>query len=257
MHFGSRPRRDEHAPRLALVADRLVLWDFDGTLAMRPGLWSGCVIEVLDEQEPGHGIVRERIRAALRDGFPWHVAHEAHPHLSDPERWWEPVEDLLARAIASAGFTAGRSAELSRAVRMRFIDGAVGWRLYPDTLPALQRVTRAGWLSAILSNHVPELPELARRLGLGELVEQVFTSATIGFEKPHPEAFRHALSACGEPARRWMVGDNLVADIGGAQALGIPAILVRSEGAAPLRAEDLAGAVDLILEADANVCSQS
>jgi putative hydrolase of the HAD superfamily len=58
----------------------------------------------------------------------------------------------------------------------------------------------------------------------------VFSSALIGYDKPHPEAFRHALRACGEPARRWMVGDNPVADVRGAQTVGIPALLIRTEG---------------------------
>ena len=34
----------------------MVMWDFDGTLAQRPGLWGACVIEVLDEAEPDHGV---------------------------------------------------------------------------------------------------------------------------------------------------------------------------------------------------------
>jgi phosphoglycolate phosphatase-like HAD superfamily hydrolase len=29
-----------------------VLWDFDGTLTERPGLWSGCVLELLDDTLP-------------------------------------------------------------------------------------------------------------------------------------------------------------------------------------------------------------
>jgi putative hydrolase of the HAD superfamily len=35
----------------------------------------------------------------------------------------------------------------------------------------------------------------------------------------------------GQPARMWMVGDNPVADIRGAEAVGIPAFLVHTESA--------------------------
>jgi len=48
----------------------LVLWDFDGTLAERPGMWRGCLVETLDADEPGHsnGVglleVAERILAS-------------------------------------------------------------------------------------------------------------------------------------------------------------------------------------------------
>ena len=70
-------------------------------------------------------------------------------------------------------------------------------------------------------------------LGLSDLVERVFTSAVIGYDKPHPEAFRHALRESGDPATRWMVGDNPVADVAGAEALGIPAVLIRTAGGEP------------------------
>ena len=43
-----------------------------------------------------------------------------------------------------------------------------------------------------------------------------------------------------------MVGDNPVADVAGAQAAGIPAVLVRQEGPAELRADGLMDAVALI-----------
>jgi putative hydrolase of the HAD superfamily len=66
------------------------------------------------------------------------------------------------------------------------------------------------------------------QLRLHDLVERVFTSATLGYEKPNPEIFRHALRESGEPRRRWMVGDNPVADVDGAEALGIPALLIRN-----------------------------
>jgi putative hydrolase of the HAD superfamily len=80
---------------------------------------------------------------------------------------------------------------------------------------------------------VPELPALVGALGLEDLIDGVYTSAAIGYDKPHPEAFRHALRESGDPARRWMVGDNPVADVKGAQALGIPALLIRTAGGEP------------------------
>jgi putative hydrolase of the HAD superfamily len=61
---------------------------------------------------------------------------------------------------------------------------------------------------------------------LGELIDDLLTSAAIGYEKPHPEAFRLALGTVS-PERAWMIGDNPVADIGGANGVGAHAILVR------------------------------
>jgi putative hydrolase of the HAD superfamily len=84
---------------LASVSTGVVMWDFDGTLAWRPGLWSACVLEVLDEHEPGHSGSLERLRGDLRDGFPWHRASEAHPELCEPDAWWASLAPLLGRAF--------------------------------------------------------------------------------------------------------------------------------------------------------------
>jgi putative hydrolase of the HAD superfamily len=50
-----------------------------------------------------------------------------------------------------------------------------------------------------------------------------------GYEKPHPQAFLQALDMLGRSQTVWMIGDNIEADVLGAQVVGIPAILVRKE----------------------------
>jgi putative hydrolase of the HAD superfamily len=208
--------------------DRVVLWDFDGTLAHRPGMWRGCMTETLDEHEHGHGIDPDQLRPFLRDGFPWHRPEIAHPELCEPEHWWTHVEALLAAAYEGVGIQAVRARELARLARQRYVDASQGWRLFSDTKPTLESLRESGWRHAILSNHVPELPALVDGLGLSGLIDVVLTSAATGYEKPNPRAFEHALEACGRPREVWMVGDNPVADAAGAEAVGIPAVLVRS-----------------------------
>jgi putative hydrolase of the HAD superfamily len=231
------------------VPHRVVLWDFDGTLAQRPGMWSSCVMEVLDEAEPRHAVSLGQIRAGLKNGFPWHSPYKPHAHLGDPEAWWQAVGALLEAAIEAVGFAPARARELAKAVRVRYVDGRYGWHLFDDTMPALTAVADHGWRSVVVSNHVPELPELAEHLGLMGPIDAVFTSARTGFEKPHPEAFRIALRACGEPEMAWMVGDNPVADVAGAEAIGLPAILARTaDPSATLRAADLNQAAAMIID---------
>jgi putative hydrolase of the HAD superfamily len=229
----------------------VVLWDFDGTLAWRPGLWGGCMLELLDELAPGHAAELERVRAALKGGFPWDRHNEPHPELSSPDAWWQAITPMLSRALSGAVAEA-RVPELVDAFRLRFTDASRGWRVFDDSAEALGATAAAGWRNAVLSNHVPELSTLVEQLGLGGLVERVFSSASTGYEKPHPEAFRLALRAFGDPPRRWMVGDNPTADVAGAEAIGIPAILVRTNGTARRTARDVATAARLIVAADAS-----
>lgn len=226
--------------------ERVVLWDFDGTLAHRPGLWGACLVEVLDEQHPGHGVDVDRVRPFLRDGFPWHRPDVAHPELSEPRDWWGHVEALLTSAYEGVGIESGRARQLARLAGERYVDAGCGWRLYDDTVPVLEQLRAEGWRHAILSNHVPELPALVSGLGLSSLIDVVLSSAATGYEKPNPKAFELALSRCGAPRQVWMVGDNPVADVGGASAVGIPAILVRTTADVEHLADDLHRAAAII-----------
>jgi putative hydrolase of the HAD superfamily len=205
-----------------------VLWDFDGTLATRPGLWSACLLEVLDEHEPGHRVAVDDLRTALRDGFPWHRPEVPHPELCAAGAWWAHVGGLLARAFAAAGYDDERAAQLAALTRELYVDATRGWRLFDDVLPALEGLSRLGWRHVILSNHVPELASIVSGLGLEPLVDAVVNSAVTGYEKPHPQAFALARAAAGDPRTVWMVGDSVSADVAGAEAAGIPAILVRT-----------------------------
>jgi putative hydrolase of the HAD superfamily len=223
----------------------VIFWDFDGTLAHRPGMWGRCLLETLDEHESGHGIGEEALRPFLKEGFPWHAPDVPHPQLGDAEAWWEQVEQILSRAFTGVGYEAARAAELARLSRSRYVDGTRGWRLYDDSKEALTRLQEEGWRHAILSNHVPELAGIVESLGLTGLLFAIVNSALTGYEKPNPEAFAIARRSAGFPDAIWMVGDSTTADILGAEAVGIPAILVRREDPAAARqAPDLlAGAV--------------
>lgn len=235
--------------------NRTIFWDFDGTLGRRTGsmpgigggLWAPSLIEVLEEEEPGHGIDPEAIRPQLRGSFPWHQPEEAHPELSDPDAWWTHVTPLFVRAFEAVGIDSARARELAVRVRERYVDPAC-WALYPDVVPVLEELAAGGWRHVILSNHVPELEDIVRALGLAKLVEATVNSALTGYEKPHPEAFEVARRLAGHPDEVWMVGDNPEADVRGAEDAGIPAILVRRDPVDTTRrhAPNLEGAAAII-----------
>lgn len=210
------------------MAKRAILWDFDGTLAYREGLWGGCLAEVLQEKEPAAGITRDDVRPLLHNGFPWHAPERAHPELSTPEAWWEVVEGLLFQACLKLGFPEATARTYARETHERYIDVA-GFRLFDDTLPALTKLKDAGWRHIILSNHVPELRDIVEGLKLADVIEDSLSSAVTGFEKPNPKAFELGREAAGFPDELWMVGDNPEADVRGAESVGIPAILVRHD----------------------------
>jgi putative hydrolase of the HAD superfamily len=208
------------------VSGRAVLWDFDGTLAVRPGHWGECLVEVLDAREPGHGLTAADLAPFLRHGFPWHEHDRPHPHLSEPDAWWQHIGQVLLAVLTSAKLPETRAADHLRHFRGTYLDTA-RWSVFPDAADALALTAAAGWRNVIVSNHAPELSGLVTDLGLGTHVHEVITSARCGYEKPHPAIFDLARQAAGNPEMAWMVGDNPIADIAGAARAGLPGVLVR------------------------------
>ena len=94
----------------------------------------------------------------------------------------------------------------------------------------------SGCLADALEDVLPAHRPLLARAYRAASFDAVVKFALTGYEKPHPEAFAAGRRAAGEPDELWMVGDNAVADIEGATAAGIPAILVRRDGAPGLDA---------------------
>jgi putative hydrolase of the HAD superfamily len=205
----------------------VIFWDFDGTLAHRPGMWRGCLLSALATVEPGHAVSEDAIRRGLSDGFPWHAPSIAHLEIRTPEQWWSSLTPVLVRALEGAGARPDLAAAAAQLVPRTYSDPRF-WHVYDDTHAALTLLRSNGWRHVVLSNHCPELPALVADLGLGVLIDDVITSAATGYEKPNPAMFQIALDRAPS-ARTWMVGDNPMVDIDGATAVGIPAILVRDQ----------------------------
>ncbi|WP_019067120.1 hypothetical protein [Streptomyces hokutonensis] len=130
----------------------VVLWDFDGTLAFRDGMWRGCLVEALTEVTPGHGVTRADLAPGLHDGFPWHRPETGHPALNTPDAWWDALHPLFVKAYVDAGIAAEPAADAARGVRAHYTE-PTRWTVFPDTAAALAELSAAGWRH--VSNHVP------------------------------------------------------------------------------------------------------
>jgi putative hydrolase of the HAD superfamily len=228
------------------AAGQVLIWDFDGTLGHRPGHWAGAIADALADVLGPHDFSRAMISGVIRDGFPWHAPDVPHPLLADADAWWRHLARVLAGAIGRLGVGASDAEEAAARVRSRYTDPA-SWRVFPDSEPALAALSGLGWRHVLLSNHVPELPEIVTGLGLRPHLDAIVNSAATGYEKPHPQAFRLALDQAGRPATAWMIGDNPVADVAGAARAGLPAILVRTRPADGSRhVSDLADVIGLV-----------
>ena len=80
--------------------EKIILWDFEGTLVDRPGRWRSALIEVLDLNEPGHQVDYDQIRPYLKDGLPWHRPDEIHTECNESSSWWASLKPL-SRCLSS------------------------------------------------------------------------------------------------------------------------------------------------------------
>ena len=126
-------------------------------------------------------------------------------------------------ALPAPRAPAGLALSLYEAYTQAFLDRM---RPHPDAQRVLRGIRERRMRLALVTNQVAEfqLRKLVR-LGLDGVFDLVMTSEEAGVEKPLPGIFLLTLERLGVAARdAVMVGDHLVGDVQGAQALGIRAV---------------------------------
>lgn len=101
------------------------------------------------------------------------------------------------------------------------------WKLYPETVETLTALKARGLYLGIISNFDSRLFDLLDGLGIAHFFDPVVISTQAGSAKPAVEIFTQALAYHALRADEALhVGDSLQADIAGAKAAGLAAVLV-------------------------------
>lgn len=106
------------------------------------------------------------------------------------------------------------------------VEQEAGIDLFPDTLPTLEKLTARGVRMAILTNGTVAVQQAKiDRFGLARFFECILIEEAVGAGKPDRRMYDVALEKLRIPASDvWMVGDNLVWDVAGAQRVGIRSV---------------------------------
>jgi putative hydrolase of the HAD superfamily len=151
----------------------------------------------------------------------------------------EPVHDheLFVRYNASViEHMGGRGPGVGAAARDLYAQWAANhhFEMYDDVEPVLRSLVTRGLIVGAISNSHRSLEAFREHFALDGLIHATVSSSEHGFLKPHPSIFEAALSRAGaDPATSVMVGDSLKADVGGALAAGMAAVLLRRSGEVP------------------------
>jgi len=114
-----------------------------------------------------------------------------------------------------------------------FSDSAT-YRLYPDALPAVDKLRAEGYRVGLISNFEGWLEEMLVELQAGDVFEVSIISGLVGVEKPDPRIYEIALEQAGvRPDAAVHVGDSIRLDVEPATSVGLKAVLLDRSGAHP------------------------
>jgi len=168
---------------------------------------------------PSHERLLEAFEQAVRD---WH-ARTAHRLLE------MRALDVLRSTLHRVGIDVSEAA-LNGLERAWAAPRLAIRQVFPEVGEVLAQLSAAGVRLGLISNiwiSGPIIREHLDMLGLLRPFESVVLSSEVGLVKPHRVLFDVALSQLGvSPDEAWYVGDNPHADVAGAKAVGMGAVLV-------------------------------
>ena len=164
-------------------------------------------------------------------------AEKRHTVLGTPRLRGLLVEELLKRLWADQPDDPARlSSAVDRVIANAIAAGHVAVPVWNDVLPGvpegLAALRARGLRLVAVSNSDGSAESVLASVGLRDAVDAVIDSHLVGFSKPDPRLFDAARAAIGgvDAARVVHVGDLYEADVVGAQAAGIAAILIDPVG---------------------------
>jgi len=194
-----------------------VLFDVDFTLA-RPGPELGPEGYVRAGKRHGLALDPARYEEGRQAAL---AALERHPEFEhDDEIWFTFTE----RIILGMGGTPPASYDCAVEIT-RGWERHENFELYDDVAPVLDELRAAGLKIGLVSNSARDVHAFAHHHGLD--IDAGISSFHHGKTKPHASIFRAVLDLLdATPQQAAMVGDTIEADIDGALAIGMRAVLV-------------------------------
>ena len=219
------------APRALAASPKAIILDLDDTIldSGDPDVsWRRICVEFAGNFG---GVTPERFFDALIDARDWfwnndRQAREGRLDLLAARR------TIFARALSSLGVATPEPALVDAMARRYTVLRDEAVTPFRGALGALERLRGSGIQLALLTNGSTEKQwGKIHRFGLTGFFDHIQVEGDLGFSKPDARAFRYALAALDVgPEEAWMVGDNLLADIEGAQRADIFAVWIDAHG---------------------------
>lgn len=207
--------------------DKVIFWDFDGTLVYSERMWSRALYRLLKRHMPDTALTIEDVRGTGLVLYSWEEAEKDNRKLVG-DAWWRYTEGQFYKMYTMIGVPEEIAFRASRDMRSEILK-VNNYHLYADAHKVLDECCKRGYRNYILSNNYPELQQIMDELELTSYFSGLVISAMEGYDKPRREFFQMGLDMAGNPSHAYMVGDNPYADIEGGNQMGMTTILVHRD----------------------------
>lgn len=194
----------------------------DGVTAMNAAWTAVCA-----DAAPACGCDADFLRDAIRrEGMKFWADEAAVGH------WRLDLDGARAivveNALSAEGFDTSRARELATMYARLHRENL---QRFDDAVPTLEALRSAGVRLGLLTNGPRPLQrDKIARFEFEQYFDVIVIEGEFGRGKPEREVFAHALTAVGaDPSEAWHIGDNLYADIAGAQSVGIHAAWIHRD----------------------------
>ncbi len=210
-----------------------ILFDFDDTLID----WSGVKLGWREIETPRLSQVHAYINRDLQS-FNVGIDQLVDRYMEHTRSAWEAARvtlrapnmpRLLLTTLMELG-VAGEKLIPSEVIKAYDWGAVPGTVVFPDVPPMLETLVARGIKIGIVTNASQPMRMRDAELTAHQLIDYFpdcrLSAADVGYLKPHQRIFKSALNLMGTaPDETVFIGDNPIADIGGAQSSGMRAIL--------------------------------
>jgi HAD superfamily hydrolase (TIGR01662 family) len=205
-----------------------VLFDLGSTLIRFDGSWDVVIPEALKAAthrllELGH-----RVDSAVFPGD-FYALMRRYSDQRDESFMEYTAQFVLDEALRAHGLESVSEAHQLDVLRAFYRVTQAHWHLEADAVPMLEALLARGCRLGIVSNASDDedVQTLIDNAGIRPYFDVIVTSAKAGVRKPNPRIFQMALARWdARPQQAVMVGDLVLADVVGANALGIASVWI-------------------------------
>ncbi len=205
-----------------IVKPDAIFFDLDDTISSFDSVcdtaWYQCCQNYIEKYKSS--FTYEELRKSIDETKRWYWADPVR-HKEGRENLREARRDVVRFSLDTLGISDEKQVVELADDYTALQDSLLA--LLPGSLEALERLKEAGVRMAVITNGAsPVQREKLQRFKITEYFEKVIIDSEVGYSKPDRKIFEYALKEMKLiPSQVWMIGDNLVWDVGGAKQLGI------------------------------------